>query len=224
MKSKFSYNELRTQTPNPNYQGLWCWECQAHTAYHSHSKTRQVCSNDGPSRLTTYTTFTCEFCQKKMYTPQAVDPIVFKRPAERGCLWIYWICATIGLPIFCWFLVASPIANLALILAIFLPTAATVIGLPWLIIRWSAKKYAIWKSWAEERGWKEPKRKKRLKMDFRQFWWNTNATSHSDTFAWTSYRRPHQSDNSERNRSLKNCRESLPTPALVEKTRCRHPN
>ena len=104
-----------------------------------------------------------------MYTPQAVDPIVFKRPAERGCLWIYWICATIALPIFCWFLVASPIANLALILAIFLPTAATVIGLPWLIIRWSTKKYAIWKSWAEERGWKEPKRKKRLKMEFRQF-------------------------------------------------------
>ncbi len=169
MNAKFSNVELRTQTPNPNYQGVWCWKWQAHTAYHFHAKTRRVHSNDGASRVTTYANFTCEFCHKKMYTPQAVDPIVFKRPAERGCLWIYGILATLGLPIFYCFLAVGPISNLFLILAIYLPVAVTVIALPWLIIRWSAKKYATWKSWAVQRGWKEPKRKKRLKMEFRQF-------------------------------------------------------
>jgi hypothetical protein len=104
-----------------------------------------------------------------MYTPQAVDPIVFKRPAERGCLWIYGIFAMIGLPAFYWLLAGGLIVHTLIILAIYLPVVVIVVALPWLIIRWSAKKYATWKSWAVARGWKEPKLEKRLKMEIRQF-------------------------------------------------------
>lgn len=169
MNSDRSNDESRTQLTKPNYQALWCWTCQEHTAYHLQAKTRRVHSSDGPSRLTTDTTFTCEICDKKMHTPQAVDPVIFKRPAERGCLWIYGILAALGLPLFYWFLADGFISHVPLLLVIFLPVAATVVALPGLVIRWSAKKYGVWKSWATQRGWKEPKPEKRLKMEIRQF-------------------------------------------------------
>ena len=146
----------------PRYQDLWCWKCQEHTDYIKSSK--DVHDNENGGRyIYTANTFSCAICKKKMHAPQAWDPVILKRPAERGCLLIYWILVVIGLAIFC--LVAAPWnRTLEILLAALVPTITIFVLAPLLVLRLSARKYAIWKEWAMHRGWREPSREKRAKM------------------------------------------------------------
>ncbi len=165
-----SDGETRSQSSTPNYQGLWCWACQEHTAYHFRSTTQRVFNNDVGSRVATYEDFTCVTCKSKMYTPQVWDPVVFKRPAERGCLWIYLISVAIGISFFfISFLATELIYRQPILLVFSCVVAIGLVVLPHLIIRWSGKKYGIWKSWAMQRGWREPSLEKRMKMEVRRF-------------------------------------------------------
>lgn len=142
----------------PDYQRLWCWKCQKHSDYHTQSAPVQ---NPESGRLVyERREFSCLDCNKKMHSPQAYDPVILKRPAERGCLWIYWTLVVMGLCI----LGLLSASSLTMFLGILTPAVFIVIFIPWFLLRWSANKYAIWRAWAIERGWKEPSLQKRIRM------------------------------------------------------------
>ncbi len=150
----------------PRYQDLWCWKCQEHTDY---SKASTAVRDPEKVGRIIYmaNTFSCTICKKKMHAPQAFDPVILKRPAERGCLLIYWILVVIGLAIFC--LVAAPWnRTLEILLAALVPTITIFVLAPLLVLRLSARKYAIWKEWAMQRGWREPSLEKRAKMTIKK--------------------------------------------------------
>ena len=150
--------ERDDNSQKPNYQRLWCWKCQKHSDYHTHSA--PVRNRENGRFIYERREFSCLACHKKMHSPQAYDPVILKRPAERGCLWIYWTLVVMGLCILS-LLTASSIAMLLGILA---PASFIAIFIPWFLLRRSANKYAIWRTWAIERGWKEPSLQKRIRM------------------------------------------------------------
>ncbi|MBT3567744.1 MAG: hypothetical protein HN494_02765 [Opitutae bacterium] len=146
----------------PSYQDPWCWKCREHGDYIKKTEVVQHADSSSPNYTTT--TFTCRICKKKMHAPQVWDPVTLKRPAARGCLLIYWILVVIGLAVFC--LLEAPWNwNLGLLLAVFAPTITIFVLGPILVLRLSARKYAVWKHWAIQRGWQEPSLEKRAKME-----------------------------------------------------------
>jgi len=152
----------------PSYQDPWCWKCREHTDFSKKTEVVQhvANSNHGTPTLYTTTTFTCKICKKKMHAPQVFDPVTLRRSAERGCLLIYWILVVIGLAVFC--LLEAPWNwNLGLLLAVFAPTITIFVLGPILVLRLSARKYAVWKHWAMQRGWQEPSLEKRAKMEMK---------------------------------------------------------
>ena len=154
-----------TKSQIPRYQDLWCWKCQEHTDYSKASRT--VRDKETRRYIFTENTFSCAICKKKMHAPQAFDPVLLKRPAERGCLLIYWILVVIGLAIFC--LADAPWnRTLAFLLATLVPIIMIFVLGPLLVLRFSARKYAIWKYWAMQRGWREPSLRKRAKMEIKK--------------------------------------------------------
>ena len=101
-----------------------------------------------------------------MHAPQAWDPVILKRPAERGCLLIYWILVVIGLAILC--LIDAPWnRTMGFLLAVLAPIITIFVLGPLLVLRLSARKYAVWKHWAMQRGWQEPSLEKRAKMEMK---------------------------------------------------------
>ena len=92
-----------------------------------------------------------------MTAPRNMD-LAFYGQWGVGCLWAYFIISSVVLlwlgiigvtndkPELSW------AAGILSVFLLFLPIAA--------LLR-ANKKYAIWKKWAEERGWKEPSREKR---------------------------------------------------------------
>ena len=82
----------------------------------------------------------------------------FLWPMGVGCLWAYFVISSVVL---LWLGISGVTndkpeliwaAGILSVILLFLPIAA--------LLR-ANKKYAIWKKWAEERGWKEPSREKR---------------------------------------------------------------
>lgn len=92
-----------------------------------------------------------------MTAPRNMD-LAFYGPWVVGCLWTYFVISSVVLLS----LGISGVTNdkselswaagILSVILLFLPIAA--------LLR-ANKKYAIWKKWAEERGWKEPSREKR---------------------------------------------------------------
>ena len=162
LHSEYLVNPPQTaESQIPRYQHLWCWKCQEHTDFIKSS--RDVRDNEDGRYMYTANEFSCAICKKKMHAPQAFDPVTLKRPAERGCLLIYWILVVIGLAVFC--LLEAPWNwNLGLLLAVFAPVISIFVIGPLVVLKLSARKYAIWKEWAMHRGWREPSLEKRAKM------------------------------------------------------------
>ena len=92
-----------------------------------------------------------------MSAPRNMD-LAFYGPWGVGCLWVYFIITPTGFLLLAIFGATSgrpEISWLSGILGILLIT------LPIAALLRASKKYATWKIWAEERGWKEPSREKR---------------------------------------------------------------
>ena len=53
------------------------------------------------------------------------------------------------------------------LLAVLAPIITIFVLGPLLVLRLSARKYAIWKEWAMQRGWREPSLEKRAKMEMK---------------------------------------------------------
>ena len=72
-----------------------------------------------------------------------------------GCSLIYF-APTIGFFAFFLWDQRSAMDNGALFLAIAIFVVFLILP-PAYLLHWSARKYAVWKKWAEERGWEEEK-------------------------------------------------------------------
>ncbi|MEC8927845.1 MAG: hypothetical protein VX705_01410 [Verrucomicrobiota bacterium] len=138
----------------PKYDKPYCWNCQGHSNFSIHSVRVDNDTNLTP-RINQV--LRCRDCGEKMSAPRNMD-LAFYGPWGIGCLWIYFIFASAGLlwlaiysakkdnPEISWF------TGLLGVILLIIPVAA--------LLR-AAKKYASWKQWAEEQGWKEPPREKR---------------------------------------------------------------
>ena len=125
----------------PKYGKPWCWTCQAHKRY----KYVRV-SGDNHARKTI-----CRSCGAMMWKPLSMN----LEGVRFGCSLIYF-APTIGFFAFFLWERRSAMDNGALFLVI----ATFVVFLilpPAYLLHWSARKYAVWKKWAEERGWEEEK-------------------------------------------------------------------
>ena len=153
------------QTANsltPSYQDPWCWKCREHGDYIT--KTEVLGEGNWDSTPYISTTFKCRICKKTMHAPQVWDPVTLKRQPQRGCLLIYWTLVVSGLAVLC--LLGAPWNwNVGLLVAVFAPTITIFVLGPILVLRLSARKYAVWRRWAIQRGWQEPSLEKRAKMD-----------------------------------------------------------
>ena len=148
-------NTTRSNPQEPKYDKPYCFRCQGHVGYKVITQTRR--SEHGTIHTTKKNI--CRDCGKNMKAPQEYD-FAYYGPWGLGCLLFSCLLAS-GCFLYVVLegrrIVPSDSTHYLLIgvVAVIILMGPLVLGIM------VAKKYKIWKKWAEERGWEEPPRKER---------------------------------------------------------------
>ena len=98
-------------------------------------------------------------CGKSVFRPAAVDFAYYGKVGRR-CVWVYFaIAVSCIVPLVYW--VIDNLADDARALLVLGSVVVVFLIIPWAMLVWASRKYATWKTWAEERGWQEPPKEKR---------------------------------------------------------------
>ncbi len=152
--------ELVDDSQEPKYDKLWCWKCRGHTDY------RMVTHVHHGEHTTVRKIFHCQDCNKTMHKPQDMD-LAFYGKWGRVLIWAYFLMAVLGIYYLAIFFLRKEIQykEFRLIMG-FMAFICLVIPVGVLVRAFI--KYATWKKWAQDRGWKEPSAKERA-------WKNENS-------------------------------------------------
>ena len=153
--------ELADDPQEPKYDKLWCWKCRGHTEYRMVTRTH---TSEGHTTVTTK--FFCRDCNKTMHKPQSMD-LAFYGKWGRACIWAYFLMAILGIYYLAIFFLRKEIQYEEFRLMMgFMAFICLVIPVGVLVRAFI--KYATWKKWSQDLGWKEPPAKERA-------WKNKNS-------------------------------------------------
>ena len=143
-----------TDSQKPDYHKPWCWKCQEHTHFKTITRTHH--DEHGTRRRTQNV---CAICGKSVFRPAAVDFAYYGKVGRR-CVWVYFaIAVSCILPLVYWGI--DNLADDAQALLVVGSVVVVFLIIPCAMLVWASRKYATWKTWAEERGWQEPPKEKR---------------------------------------------------------------
>ena len=142
----------------PKYDKPYCWKCKGHTPF----TTRTVTStSDNGATGSSRKVHNCRDCDDIMKEPRVLDSAYYG-PLGIGCLSVYFIITSVGLLFFAIDSVANGEHDKIIWILVMLALLAFILlVLPIVVLLRAAKRYAIWKKWAEERDWEEPPHKER---------------------------------------------------------------
>ncbi len=142
----------------PKYDKPYCWKCKGHTPF----KTRTVTStSDNGATGSSRKVHNCRDCDDIMKEPRVLDSAYYG-PLGIGCLSVYFIITSVGLLFFAIDSAANGEHDKIIWILVMLALLAFILlVLPIVVLLRAAKRYAIWKKWAEERDWEEPPHKER---------------------------------------------------------------
>ena len=129
----------------PKYSKPWCWSCEAHKRYIYVETTGSDHGTKGRKSI-------CRSCGARMQTPLLMDLGGFK----LGCSLMYFVPVICFLAFMGWKVwnMNTLTSSTDLFLRIAISGALLILPPAYLLHR-MARKYAVWKKWAKERGWEE---------------------------------------------------------------------
>ena len=131
----------------PKYDKPWCWTCQAHKRY------KYVQTSYGGSGERTGRKTICRSCGARMWKPFLMN----LGGLRLGCSLMYFVPVIGFFAFFLWSINAeSSTSSTDLFLGIVVFVIFFIL-LPAYLLHLMARKYAVWKKWAKERGWEEDK-------------------------------------------------------------------
>ncbi|MDG2213621.1 MAG: hypothetical protein P8M70_07320 [Verrucomicrobiota bacterium] len=145
----------------PKYDKLWCWKCRGHTDYRMVIRTH---TSEGHTSVREK--FYCRGCNKTMHKPQDMD-LAFYGKWGRVLIWAYYLMAVLGIYYLAIFFLRKEIQYEEYKLIMGFMTFISLVIPVGVLVR-AFIKYATWKKWAQDHGWKEPPAKERA-------WKNKNS-------------------------------------------------